>query len=317
MCQSRIPRITQTTTSDTVNERIDTVDERRHFVENDDPGDAVWEEITGATSDTYTPVQVLDANEVTLSTRIQTTVGACGPRFRYEDGIDPTQVADDPSTTMVNEVLEGTWAATEHPVKAIDERNKEPVFTDDGMFDVATVSSYTQLVAENSEVDVPITEAFPAADVFQWDPDGEGAAPDNEGREDDDCQRSPDLLPERGGDDSPFTITGTITGTLDDATSDKPRRRRHADYRCRPGLRGAAGAQGDHKSHRPVRRIQRSRSYRPRHERERRAVLGSGGWRGREHNVQGERHGRGEHVPRAGPRGVRGDLFSRGCRYRH
>ena len=161
-CADRVP-------DDNPADDVDTVNERRHFVENDDPGDAVWEEITGATSDTYTPVQVLDANEDLIDE--DSDNGRClRATVSYEDGIDPTQVADDPSTTMVNEALEGTWAATEHPVKAIDEQNKEPVFTADGMFDVATVSSYTQSVEENSEVDVPITEAFAAADVFAMGP---------------------------------------------------------------------------------------------------------------------------------------------------
>ena len=177
---------------------VDTVDQRRHFVENDDPGGTAWEEITGATLDTYTPVQVLNADDEVIEE--DSDIGRClRATVSYEDGVDPTQVADDDSTNKVNEALEGTWAATEHPVKAIDEQNKEPVFTDDGDFDVATVSSYTQSVEENSLVVVPITEAFPAADEFE--------------REDDTVD---DLLTYSltyhpiEDEDSPFTITGTL-----------------------------------------------------------------------------------------------------------
>ena len=103
---------------------IDTVDERRHFLESTSPGASAWTAISGANSHEYTPV----ADDLGHCLRVAVA---------YSDAAgDPTS-HDDP-TTPNDEGLEATYAGTEWPVKKEDTENDAPIFTVDGATDSTT-----------------------------------------------------------------------------------------------------------------------------------------------------------------------------------
>ena len=98
---------------------IDTVNERRHFLESTSPGVLAWIAISGANSHEYTPV----ADDLGHCLRVAVA---------YSDAAgDPTS-HDDPTTTN-DEGLEATYAGTEWPVKKEDTENDAPIFTVDGV----------------------------------------------------------------------------------------------------------------------------------------------------------------------------------------
>ena len=114
--------------------------------------------------------------------------------FTYRDDVDRTYSGANDTTTDVDETLEGTWAAPEQPVKAIDENNEAPVFTFGGTIAGELESTYRSRVVENADGGI-ISEAFAAVDP----PDGEDDA-------------TADLLMYRlsGRDMGAFLITGTL-----------------------------------------------------------------------------------------------------------
>ena len=115
--------------------------------------------------------------------------------FTYRDDVDRTYSGANDTTTDVDETLEGTWAAPEQPVKAIDENNEAPVFTFGGTIAGELESTYRSRVVENMADGGIISEAFAAVDP----PDGEDDA-------------TADLLMYRlsGRDMGAFLITGTL-----------------------------------------------------------------------------------------------------------
>ena len=107
---------------------IDSVNERRHFLESASPGGTVWD------SDLGGKLTRIHAG------RRRPRLGACGPAVAYSDDAgDPTS-QDDPTTTN-DEELEATYAGTEWPVKKEDTENDAPIFTVDGMVDNTDGSS--------------------------------------------------------------------------------------------------------------------------------------------------------------------------------
>ena len=102
------------------------------------------------------------------------TFGRClRATFTYRDNVDRTySAADDGATTDVDETLEGTWAAPEQPVKAIDENNEAPVFTVGGTITGDLESVYRSRVVENMSAEV-ITEAFAAVDPAAGEDDSQ------------------------------------------------------------------------------------------------------------------------------------------------
>ena len=152
---------------------------------------------TGSTA-RYTPEAVFttDADgNLTETHADDSDFGKClRATFTYRDNVDRTYSdANDPDTD-VDETLEGTWAAPEQPVKAIDENNEAPVFTVGGTPTGDPESTYRSRVVENMGAEV-ISEAFPAVDPEE----GEDDATD-------------DLLMYElsGRDATAFSITGTL-----------------------------------------------------------------------------------------------------------
>ena len=202
----------------------DGVNERRHYVEIDypDPPPANpsgwtptgWEKIPGATSDTYRPSDNMETPDD--DTETTTDVGRClRATVTYRDGgvrpdqVDRTHTAADVRETTVDETLEATFQGTEQPVKAIDERNKHPQFTDNGAIGGAPESVYRAVRREDTTADttpsIIITEAWAAADTFE----GRDSTP---GTDDDEDDTTNDLLTyELSGEDvGAFRITGTV-----------------------------------------------------------------------------------------------------------
>ena len=156
-----------------------------------------WTAIAGATSRSYTPVAE-DEN-----TCLRATV-------TYRDAVDRTHTPANDNTTPVDETLEATWAATERPVKPIDERNKAPVFRAGITYDAAPVSVYRAEIIENT---MPaderiISEALAAVDVTTGIDDEDA---DTDDTIEDDGDNDDVLTYTLGGrDKDSFTITGTI-----------------------------------------------------------------------------------------------------------
>ena len=244
VCANRVPATNpddEDNPNTPVDDRVDTENERRYFVENDTI--TGWVAIPEATSATYTPGYdehaggTLEETVVDGEPTVQTWTGGDIELVRttandgtvtddwsepkclratvtYKDDIDRTHSAADVATTDVDETLEATWAATEQPVKREDRNNNEPKFTDDGTIDGATESVYRRDIVENSGAMV-ITEAFAAVDFadnpaepeenYEDDGNGPSGAPDADGTDDLLTYR---LLEEL--DHASFTITGTI-----------------------------------------------------------------------------------------------------------
>ena len=114
--------------------------------------------------------------------------------FTYRDDVDRTYSGANDTTTDVDETLEGTWAAPEQPVKAIDENNEAPVFTFGGTIAGELESTYRSRVVENADGGI-ISEAFAAVDP----PDGE-----------DDATADLLMYSLSGRDMGAFLITGTL-----------------------------------------------------------------------------------------------------------
>ena len=137
-------------------------DDERYFIDTH-PGlatnDIAWQEIDGATSDTYTPGYDEDSGGtqvphpeipgavvwsggdigVTISTDAQgnkaysnwTSPRCLRATVTYRDAVDRTHAEpDDGATLDVDETLEGAFEQTEYPVKPIDEENDAPEFLD-------------------------------------------------------------------------------------------------------------------------------------------------------------------------------------------
>ena len=143
----------------------------------------------------------------TVTQQFDSDVSRClRATFTYRDNVDRTfSGADVVATTDIDETLEGTWAAPEQPVKAIDENNEAPVFTVDGTITGEIESVYRSRVVENMGAEV-ITEAFVAVDPAAGEDD-----------------TTDDLLMYSlgGQDETAFSITGTLyDGTPNDATDD-------------------------------------------------------------------------------------------------
>ena len=120
----------------------DDENQRRYYVETDTPHpgpNPLWEKIDGAGKDTYSPKTVYQQDDQGIPTETivanESDNGRClRATVTYQDGpdkFDPTE-PDNRETDGVDESLEGTWVGTEFPVKAEDNRNNEPVFTDTG-----------------------------------------------------------------------------------------------------------------------------------------------------------------------------------------
>ena len=178
------------------------------LVEQIEINETTWTKIpdangTGSTA-RYTPEAVFttdDQGNPTTTYADDSDVSRClRATFTYRDDVDRTYSNANDTTTDVDETLEGTWAAPEQPVKAIDENNEAPVFTVGGTPTGELESTYRSRVVENMGAEV-ISEAFAAVDI--------AAAVDPEEGEDDD---SDDLLMYSlsGRDASAFSITGTL-----------------------------------------------------------------------------------------------------------
>ena len=142
----------QTTTTGECEDRTPTGGEHRGFIADTSEatvggeqveqltiGATVWTKIDGATSASYTP----EANDEAALT----DVGRClRATVTYRDAVDRTHSMADVQGTDVDETLEGTFAGTEWPVKAIDEENDAPEFQD---ADGNATSTYRDEVAEN------------------------------------------------------------------------------------------------------------------------------------------------------------------------
>ena len=182
----------------------DGVNDRRYFVENDTI--AEWVKITGATSASYTPEAVFGADGTTHEPT--SDFGKClRATVTYRDAVDRTHSGGNDNTTDVDETLEATWAATEQPVKVIDEENDAPVFTVAGALAGASESTYRSEIVENTSApdDRIIDEAHPAVDPADGEDDD--SQPTADGPSDDDDLLTYSLS---GRDASSFTITGTI-----------------------------------------------------------------------------------------------------------
>ena len=250
----------------------DGVNDRRYFVENDNDTITGWVAIPGATSATYTPgydehvggtlettggsgnptVETWTGGDIELlrTTALDGTVTnvwsepkCLRATVTYKDDIDRTHSAVDVTATDVDETLEGTWAATEHPVKAEDRNNNAPKFTDDGTIAGAIESVYRRDVVENSGATV-ITEAFAAVDFADnpdnpaenYEDDGNGASDGDPAAEGTDDLLTYSLLEEL--DYASFMITGTITdATPTDATDDGVLTFNGADYEAQAEYR--------------------------------------------------------------------------------
>ena len=176
--------------------------DHRFFVENDTT--TGWTLIAGATSATYTPTE--DDFDATVGTNGQ---GYClRATVTYRDGVDRTHSAANVSGTLVDETLEAAWAATEQPVKAVDEKNDDPRFTVDGTNDTDRESVYRAREVENGGAEV-INEALAAVDLAD-DPTDPTVNFEDDGNGD--ADGTDDLLTYSlsGRDHASFTITGTI-----------------------------------------------------------------------------------------------------------
>ena len=190
----------------------DTVNQRRHYVENETP-DATWVKIetADARTRTYTPKAVFtideDGNPTTTHANDSDFQKCLRATVSYRDAVDRTHTAADPDPTDDLDVtLEGTWAATERPVKAIDEKNDAPEFQDK---DGNSTSTYRGEVAENG-ASMPIMvgktpDNLAAADPADGEDDDSDPTTEGDGTED-------DLLTYvlSGRDEDAFTLAGTI-----------------------------------------------------------------------------------------------------------
>ena len=189
----------------------DTINDRRYFVENDadtvaaaDPG---WRLIDSADarSATYTPKAVYEADGTTHAA--DSDFGKClRATVSYRDGVDRTHSAANVQGTAVDETLEGTWAATEQPVKAVDENNDAPSFTVDGTSGTDRVSVYRSRVTENGDAVVFLPAVVPAA-VDPADGEDDDSDTTTDGPDTDNDRLTYSLS---GRDADAFTITGTI-----------------------------------------------------------------------------------------------------------
>ena len=160
----------------------------------------VWTKIDGATSASYTP-EANDAPELT-------DVGRClRATVTYRDAVDRTHSEANVQGTDVDETLEGTFAGSERPVKAIDEKNDAPEFQDENG---NSTSTYKDEVEENGGA-TPIMVGKSPDTLFAADPivgeDGDTA----------------DILTYElsGKDKDSFTLIGTVDNpTPGDATDD-------------------------------------------------------------------------------------------------
>ena len=163
---------------------------------------------TGSTA-RYTPEAVFtidaDGNPTTTHADDSDVSRCLRATFTYRDNVDRTYSGANDTMTDVDETLEGTWAAPEQPVKAIDENNEAPVFTVDGTITGELESTYRSRVVENAAGGV-ITEAFAAVDPMTGEDD-----------------TTDDLLMYSlsGRDAAAFEITGTIDNNseLDNAVA--------------------------------------------------------------------------------------------------
>ena len=163
---------------------------------------------TGSTA-RYTPEAVFtiddDGNPTTTHADDSDVSRCLRATFTYRDDVDRTYSGANDTTTDVDETLEGTWAAPEQPVKAIDENNEAPVFTVGGTITGEIESVYRSRVVENMGAEV-ITEAFAAVDPAAGEDD-----------------TTDDLLMySLGGQDAgAFEITGTLDNNseLDNAVA--------------------------------------------------------------------------------------------------
>ena len=173
-------------------------------------------------------------------------VGRClRAAVTYRDPIntDRTYADADPfPNDNFDPTFEGTYKGTEYAVKALDDENDAPKFTDDGLDSGENVNTYRAERRENATgtadftpPDIPtlrIIEAFDAVDV--------------EANEDDDAD---DILT--------YTLSGRdagsfkITGSVDNPGSNLARRRWRADSQRRFRPRGPARIPRDHNRHRP------------------------------------------------------------------
>ena len=134
-----------------------------------------WQKIAGATSANYTPVTVYEADGTTIDAEASDNSRCLRVAVTYRDAIDRTHAGADNLDTDVDETLEGTFMGSEFPVKAIDEENDAPVFTDDGAATGNPVSSYSSEKAEKvldgttirvlNATERMITEALAATDA--------------------------------------------------------------------------------------------------------------------------------------------------------
>ena len=159
---------------------------------------------TGSTA-RYTPEAVFTTDPTPIHAADSDVSRCLRATFTYRDDVDRTE--DNDTATDVDETLEGTWAAPEQPVKAIDENNEAPVFRVGGTIAGDLESTYRSRVVENADGGAIFeSEVFPAVDP-----------PDNEDDE------TADLLMYSlsGRDAGAFEITGTIDNNseLDNAVA--------------------------------------------------------------------------------------------------
>ena len=182
----------------------------RYFIDSSDQ--TVWEMISGATKDTYTPGYDQDSGgigssdtetpeivvwtggdigvTVTTTNGVEVYTAWTAPQclratVTYRDGVDRTHSDQDSNPNdAVDETLEATFKGSEFPVKRIDEQNNAPVFTDTGSSTGNVVSRYTALRGEDAtHTSTPdsilITEALSASDLFdEVDNEEDDVAPD-------------------------------------------------------------------------------------------------------------------------------------------
>ena len=149
--------------------------------------DALWTNIANATSATYTPAVA----DVSTCLRAMVT---------YRDAVDPTTPTNDPDTPQ-DDTLEKVSVSSERRVLAEDTDNTAPVFrTNPGAATPgAPVSSYTRVIAENTDADMAIGSSIAATDGTVSTTDGTVTA--------DDAILTYILS---GTDASSFNITGSV-----------------------------------------------------------------------------------------------------------
>ena len=204
-----------------------------------------WEEIDGATSDTYTPGYDEDSGGtqvphttipgavvwsggdigVTISTDNEgnklysdwTSPRCLRATVTYRDDVDRTHAEpDDGATLDVDETLEGAFGQTEYPVKPIDEENDAPEFLDPDdkavsvyrADDIEDIAENTTPSGADADYTLLIKDAPDATDL---------AASDPMAGEDDDSGLTPagpgaDILTYSlsGADKDAFVIVGSI-----------------------------------------------------------------------------------------------------------